>query len=239
MKITRSGFLRLLSAPLVAGGARRAQGDSRKRWAMAIDDGKCMREAGCSACVQACHRAHNVPAIPDKRHEVKWVWKERWRGLFGPAAVPPAAVDRVSLAMCNHCDNPPCTRVCPTGATWKRADGIVMMDWHRCIGCRYCMAACPYGSRSFNWVDPKPYLAVTTAEFPRRTKGVVEKCNFCEERLAAGKAPACVEACAQRALIFGNADDPQSEVRKLLDSRYTIRRHPELGTKPSVYYVIG
>jgi molybdopterin-containing oxidoreductase family iron-sulfur binding subunit len=232
MKITRAGFLgAMLSPPLVRAGS--------KRWAMVIDNRKCMQDAGCTACVDACHRGHNVPAIPDRRHEVKWVWKEKFRNLFGADAVPSAAENRLALALCNHCENPACTRVCPTGATWKRPDGIVMMDWHRCIGCRYCMAACPYGSRSFNWVDPKPYIANAAPDFPRRGKGVVEKCNFCEERLGAGKAPLCVEACKEKALIFGDANDPRSEVAAVLRARYTMRRHAELGTKPSVFYTIG
>ncbi len=93
---------------------------------------------------------------------------------------------------CNHCENPPCVRVCPTKATFQRADGIVMMDYHRCIGCRLCMAACPYGARSMNYRDPRPFIAKINPDFPTRTKGVVEKCNFCEERLAKGMLPACV-----------------------------------------------
>ncbi len=98
--------------------------------------------------------------------------------------------------LCNHCEEPSCVRVCPTKATFKRADGIVAMDYHRCIGCRYCMAACPFGSRSFNWGEPREYLdlAKLNPEFPTRMRGVVEKCNFCVERLAVGKLPACVEA---------------------------------------------
>jgi [DsrC]-trisulfide reductase subunit O len=232
MKITRTGFLGFLAAPLLA-FARPA-----KRWVMVVQTGKCMQDAGCTACVHACHQAHNVPRIPDSRHELRWLWKERFRNLFGAEAVPAAAENRLALALCNHCDDPPCTRVCPTAATWQRGDGIVMMDWHRCIGCRYCMAACPYGSRSFNWVDPQPYLAAPSPDFPRRSKGVVEKCNFCEERLAVGKMPHCVEACPERALIFGDANDPHSQVRQVLQARFAIRRHTELGTRPSVFYVI-
>jgi molybdopterin-containing oxidoreductase family iron-sulfur binding subunit len=113
-----------------------------------------------------------------------------------------------------------------------------MMDWHRCIGCRYCVAACPYGSRSFNWGDPRPYIRELNPDFPTRTKGVVEKCTFCEERLAKGQMPACVEACKAKAMVFGDLNDPQSEVRKLLGSRYALRRKPELGTKPEVYYLV-
>ena len=126
-------------------------------------------------------------------------------------------------ALCNHCANPPCTRVCPTGATFKRADGIVVMDPHRCIGCRFCMAACPYGSRSFNWEDPRPHLKKINPEYPTRTKGVVEKCTFCDERLAKGRAPACVEACTQGAMAFGDLQDETSPVVKLLRENY---QHP-------------
>ena len=149
------------------------------------------------------------------------------------------------LLLCNHCEKPACVRVCPTKATFKRKDGIVMMDFHRCIGCRFCMAACPFGARSFNWIDPRgknangqPFIKKENPEFPTRTKGVVEKCNFCAERLAKGLKPACVEA-SNGALIFGDLADPESEVRKTLHSNYTIRRKPELGTEPSVYYIIG
>jgi molybdopterin-containing oxidoreductase family iron-sulfur binding subunit len=141
---------------------------------------------------------------------------------------------------CNHCDNPPCTRVCPTQATWKRDDGIVMMDWHRCIGCRYCVAACPYGSRSFNWRDPRGALdgERIDPDYPTRTRGVVEKCTFCDERLAKGQMPACVEACTSNCLIFGDLEDPDSEVRAALRERHAIRRKPGLGTQPEVYYLV-
>jgi len=112
------------------------------------------------------------------------------------------------------------------------------MDWHRCIGCRYCVAACPYGSRSFNWLDPRPRIAEIRPDFPTRTKGVVEKCTFCEERLAQGLQPACVEACREKALTFGNLSDPGAPVRELLRARYTIRRRPELGTGPEIHYLV-
>jgi molybdopterin-containing oxidoreductase family iron-sulfur binding subunit len=113
-----------------------------------------------------------------------------------------------------------------------------MMDWHRCIGCRYCIAACPYGSRSFNWIDPRPYVKHLTSEFPTRSKGVVEKCTFCAERLAQGKPPACVAACEANALLFGDLEDPSSPAREALRSGYTIRRKAELGTMPEVYYIV-
>jgi molybdopterin-containing oxidoreductase family iron-sulfur binding subunit len=101
------------------------------------------------------------------------------------------------------------------------------------------MAACPYGSRSFNWIDPRRHLASTqNPDFPTRTKGVVEKCNFCEDRIGNGGIPACVQACPQAAMIFGKLNDPNSPVRKLLSSHYTIRRKPELGTNPQIYYIV-
>ena len=142
------------------------------------------------------------------------------------------------LVFCNHCDNPPCVRVCPTQATWKRDDGIVMMDWHRCIGCRYCVAACPYGSRSFNWRDPRPSIEEVQQDYPTRTRGVVEKCTFCDARLAKGQPPACVEACKTGCLKFGDLEDPDSEVREVLRERHAIRRKPGLGTQPQVYYLV-
>ena len=132
----------------------------------------------------------------------------------------------------------PCVRVCPTQATWKREDGIVAMDWHRCIGCRYCVAACPYGSRSFNWMDPRGHLSAPNAAFPTRSRGVVEKCTFCVERLSAGKVPVCVEACPEKAIVFGNLADSGSEIRRLLRSRYHARRRSELGTSPQVFYIV-
>ncbi len=214
---------------------------SGTRWAMVVDPRKCLKDEGCTACIAACNRTHNVPAIPDRRHEVKWIWKERFTEAFPDQEaeyIDEALTSRPVLVFCNHCDNPPCVRVCPTQATWRRPDGIVMMDWHRCIGCRYCVAGCPYGSRSFNWEDPRPYLESPDPQFPTRTKGVVEKCTLCEERLDKRQLPACVEACPEKAMLFGDLNDPESEVRKVLRSRFAVRRKPALGTSPAVYYLV-
>ena len=252
MKMTRKRFLELSGVSLIAVAARKAVGAlgddatakssaPATRWAMVIDSGKCLKKDGCTDCISACNKAHNVPVIKDSLHEVKWIWKEPFENAFPSQNNPYLEVahqNKPVMVFCNHCDNPPCVRVCPTQATWKREDGIVMMDWHRCIGCRYCVAACPYGSRSFNWFDPRPYITTLNADFPTRTKGVVEKCNFCEERLALGQPPACVAACPEKALVFGNLADPRSEVRQLLQSRYSIRRRPELGTEPNVFYSV-
>jgi len=213
-----------------------------KRWAMVIDIRKCEQQEGCTACVEACHETHNVPDLGNPKDEIKWIWEESFEHAFHEQEyehIPPDLKHSHVLLLCNHCDNPPCTRVCPTQATWKREkDGIVMMDWHRCIGCRYCMAACPYGSRSFNWRDPRPFIDKIQPEYPTRARGVVEKCTFCEERLAKGLLPSCVEACPVNALAFGDLEDAESEVRQLLESRFAIRRKPSLGTQPEVYYLL-
>jgi Fe-S-cluster-containing dehydrogenase component len=254
MKITRKDFLCLSGLSLLAAGCKQAVRRATQagsgahaalsqpvRWGMIINLTKCREKDGCDACIHACDAAHNIPQIPSRALEVKWIWTEPYAAVFASAKAGYAqqsyTMVRVPL-MCNHCDDPPCTRVCPTQATWKRDDGIVMMDWHRCIGCRYCIAACPYGSRSFNWQDPRPEIASINPDFPTRTKGVVEKCNFCEERLARGQMPACVEACPQHVLTFGNLANPESEPRQLLRSRFAIQRKPELGTGPSVYYLV-
>ncbi len=210
-----------------------------KRWAMVVNPKKC-RE-GCRECIDACHRAHNVPDFGNSKDEIKWIWNEPYEDAFPSQKhefIEDSLKDIPIPVLCNHCDNPPCVRVCPTKATWKRDDGIVMMDYHRCIGCRFCMAGCPYGSRSLNWRDPRPFIKEINREFPTRTKGVVEKCNFCMERLANGLLPACVEACKEKALVFGDLEDPNSEVRDILRLHHTIRRKPELGTLPQVYYLV-
>jgi len=258
MKITRKEFLRLAAAGWVVVSGRHllalldspdkgstAEGTAaspRKRWGMVIDTKKCRKDEGCTSCEEACDKAHNIPAFKNPAHEIEWIWREPFRKVFSADQTPymeESLLDLPTLVLCNHCDNPPCVRVCPTGATWKREeDGVVMMDWHRCIGCRYCMAACPYGSRSFNWEDPRPAIRELNPGFPTRTKGVVEKCTFCTERLAKGQAPACVEACPEKSMTFGDLINPLSEVRQILGSRYVLRRKPELGTGPNVYYLI-
>lgn len=219
------------------------QAATAKRWAMAIDMKKCWNaKSGCKECIAACDWTHNVPTeIPVKRQEVKWLWKEKFENAFPDQEEkmePEEVKKNPFLVLCNHCLNAPCVRVCPTQATFKNPDGITMMDMHRCIGCRYCMAACPYGARSFNWRDPRPFIKKLNPDYPTRERGVVEKCDFCVERLQVGKIPACVQACKEKALIFGDLDDPNSELRKVLATRYSIQRKPELGTSPGVYYLI-
>jgi len=209
-----------------------------KRWAMVIDTKK-FDDALLKKCIDVCHTIHNVPDIPTKQN-IKWLFTGDYEETFPTEQnnfLAEGVEHRKFLMLCNHCTEPPCVRVCPTKATFKREDGIVMMDYHRCIGCRYCMAGCPYGARSFNFMDPRPYIKEQNPLFPTRTRGVVEKCTFCVERLAQGLMPACVEA-AGGAIYFGDLEDPGSEVRKALRDNFAIRRKPDAGTQPGVYYII-
>jgi len=215
-----------------------------KRWGMAIDMSKLKSDESIKRITKACHRIHNVPDFSNTKDEVKWIWTETFEHSFSGQEhkfMPEDMKHKPFLLLCNHCDNPACVKVCPTKATFKRKDGIVMQDMHRCIGCRFCMAACPFGARSFNYKDPrlaKNLQEHMNPEFPTRTIGVVEKCTFCYERLVKGLKPACAEE-SNGALVFGDLDDPASEIRKILASKYTIRRKPELGTEPNIYYIIG
>jgi molybdopterin-containing oxidoreductase family iron-sulfur binding subunit len=235
-----------------AGAQDHGGGSSEHQWAMVIDMERAQSATVREACKAACDRAHNVPQIPDPEEEVHWIWTEEYQHVFPDQIhdqTPDPQREIPVLVLCNHCTNPPCVRVCPTQATWKREDdGIVMMDMHRCIGCRYCMAACPYGSRSFNWRDPREFVATDVngdfhSEFPTRTRGVVEKCNFCAERLRDGQVPACVEAAnqipgAEGALLFGDLADPGSDVSRALQTERTISRRNALGTGPNVFYIV-
>jgi Fe-S-cluster-containing dehydrogenase component len=256
MDINRREFLKIAGASTIVGilggwtavevlapgeleSRQSPQALTAKRWAMVVDT-KRMDEANARNCIEACHRVHNVPSIDDTKSEVKWVWLEPFEHAFplsNHEYLAESMKERRFLVFCNHCDDPPCARVCPTKATWKREDGIVMMDQHRCIGCRYCMAACPYGSRSYNWKDPRPFIKKGNPDYPTRSNGVVEKCTFCAERLDQGLMPACVEA-SKGALIFGDLADSASEVREILRTHYTIRRKLSLGTDPSVFYMV-
>lgn len=205
----------------------RRPGEAGRRYGMLVDLRRCI---GCQACTVSCSM-ENLPPLGQFRTTVLQYEVQH----AGNEDLPPAMLNLPRL--CNHCDNPPCVRVCPTKATFKREDGIVMMDMHRCIGCRFCMAGCPYGSRSFNFQDPRPFIAEENPVYPTRMKGVVEKCTFCTERLAEGKMPACVEA-SEGKIVFGDLGDPDSEIRHILAENFTLRRKPDLGTSPSVFYII-
>ncbi len=210
-----------------------------KRFAMVIDTRAFDSYEAFQTVINACHTVHNVPSLTGPQ-EIKWLWDDIFVHAF-PDDPTPMLSDEIKqrrfLLLCNHCANPSCVRVCPAGATYKTPQGLVAIDYHRCVGCRFCMAACPYGSRSFNFKDPLPFIENINPAFPARMRGVVEKCTFCAERLEKGQMPACVEA-SNGAILFGDLEDPESEVRQALAENFSIRRKPSLGTEPGVYYII-
>ena len=209
-----------------------------KRWGMAINT-KRLSPAILNKMITACHSYHNVPSIAGPR-EVKWLWADTYARSF-PDQLDQYPANRLNTRsfplLCNHCENPPCVRVCPTKATFKQGDGTVVMDYHRCIGCRFCMAGCPYGARSFNFSDPQPFVEKPNPLFPMRMRGVVEKCTFCSELLAKGEMPLCART-SRGAIIFGDLGDPNSPLRRTLAANVAVRRKPSLGTQPSVYYIL-
>lgn len=212
-----------------------------KRWAMVIDTRLFHKAEDYLPLVDACRKTHNIPDSSGDQG-IKWFWTDTYEHVFPDDMnnhLNESMQRKAFPLLCNHCANPPCVRVCPTQATYKMKDGIVAMDYHRCIGCRFCMAGCPYGARSFNFVDPRKHLPdpVPNPDFPTRMIGVVEKCTFCPERLAAGKMPACVEASGGK-VLFGDLEDARSDVRKALAENFSIRRKAALGTQPGVYYLI-
>lgn len=223
--------------------AKTASTTTGKRYGMVIDVRKFQNDPSLGEKAErACIQAHNIPEFPEKKDEIKWIWMTNYENCFTEKSQlykDESTEDHQVPVLCNHCDDPPCVRACPTKATFKNKEGLVIMDFHRCIGCRFCMAACPYGMRSFNWRNPRPFVKETNKQFPTRMRGVVEKCNFCAERIGVGELPACVEACGEsKAMVFGDLNDPHSEVRKILKENYTIQRKPSLGTHPSVFYIV-
>lgn len=243
----RRNFLKALGATLAglighraltepAAKASNTHPTGAHRWAMVIDQAKC---TGCGQCTLAC-RAHN-----DVPPDISWnVVLET-----GPVDGQPTFLPRP----CMQCEHAPCVEVCPVGASYYRDDGIVMMDYQKCIGCRYCEVACPYGARAFNWQTFEgPNPAVPTwgePEVPRRPRGVPEKCSFCFQRIDRGLAnglrpgvdadatPACVVACPMQARVFGDLNDPESPASKALAEHPAYRLREDLGTNPRVYYL--
>ena len=205
-------------------------------WGFICDNEKCI---GCGRCVVACKQENKVPWEP----EFNRTWVERYivteegeilvdspkGGRDGFSAEPypgseikPGQVSKSFFVpkLCNQCDNPPCVTVCPVGATYQTADGVVLIDQEHCIGCRYCIQACPYGARYF---------------LPE--KRVVDKCTWCYHRIRRGLVPACVEVCPVGARIFGDLRDPASNLKSILAKKRTYVLKPELGTEPKVYYI--
>lgn len=204
-----------------------------RKWVMVIDLAKC---DGCKACTAACSKMHQTPPEREWIRVFKMQDAEETSPYFFPKP-------------CFHCDNPPCTRVCPVGATFKRQDGIVLIDNERCIGCRFCIAACPYSTRYFNWGRPKNSPQDDTVYSPEtghpRRIGTVEKCDFCPDMLEVGLLPSCASGCAMGAIYFGdqnedavtNSRGETERLSKLLKDRAGYRYLEELGTEPRVYYL--
>jgi tetrathionate reductase subunit B len=196
----------------------------RVRWGMLIDSSKCAD--GCDACVTACE-TENGWRNEGRETDPQWIRKvELVNRKTGKSHTLPM--------LCQHCEHPPCVDVCPTGASFRRADGIVLVDRHICIGCRYCMMACPYKARSFIHED----LTDQVPDVPRG-KGCVESCTFCVHRVDRGRIPACVEACSgdgHDALMFGDLNDPQSEIAKRLATEASKEVRADLGLNTGVRY---
>lgn len=197
------------------------------RWAMAIDLKRCV---GCQSCVIACKAENGTPP------GVFWMRVlEREEGTY------PLARRVFTPVRCNHCANAPCEQICPTGATHQRSDGIVMVDYAKCIGCGACMIACPYqvryrwdGGNGYYGDGLTPYEEVAYAKFQ---EGTVQKCHFCYHRLDQGLAPACVQTCPTGALLYGDLEDEESPIHQALRSRQYRRPREELGTEPALYYL--
>lgn len=238
------GTAGLLAGPLLLKPLNAAaDSESGIRYAMVIDLQRCF---GCRACVQACKVENNTPG------GISWMYLFR----FEEGSYPNVTAGYMSRP-CMHCGNPPCVKVCPTGARFKREDGLVLTDYARCIGCRYCQVSCPYGVNYFNWKKPdKNYYLDWEGETPPYKNpdhdkeyggkivsggghyvGVMEKCTFCVHRLAKGLEPACVANCPVRVYHFGDINDPNSKVSKLLGEKRWFRLLEELDTQPSVFYV--
>ncbi len=208
-----------------AGADETAPASSKVRWGLLIDAGKC--KTNCSVCVDACSTAFGWASTGHPETDPQWIRKL--------TAKDPRSGKAFSVpVMCQHCGIPPCVDVCPTGASFKRADGIVLVDRHICIGCRYCIMACPYKARSFVH-EP---LENQKPDAPRG-KGTVEGCTLCAHRIDAGGAPDCVEACHAKgngAMLFGDLNDPSSEIAKRIATYRADRIRPTLGCDTSVYY---
>jgi len=252
VKFTRRGLMKLVAsstAAVVAGGTlgkttvqtvfagtlpSRSKAPTNQKWVMVLDLAKC---DGCRDCTKACNQMHYVPPM------------QEWIKVY-EVADNPAAGEYYMPRPCMHCDNPPCVRACPVGATFKRTDGIVMQDNDRCIGCRECIAQCPYSARSFNWSEPPHSPEELSANYsmeqmyPHR-KGTIEKCGFCPHMLRAGKLPVCASACTMGAVYFGdeledavtNSKGETLQLSKIVKRGAGYRLMEELGTEPRVYYL--
>lgn len=205
------------------------------RYAMAIDIARC---TGCQSCSVACKVENNLP------NEIWWnrILTVGGETIDSPKGTYPNLDMKFIPMNCQHCENPPCVKACPVGATYKREeDGIVIQDPDKCIGCRYCMVACPYsGVRQFNWEEPEYAIDVEMGDdsAAKHQFNTVEKCTFCVHRLEEGLQPACIDTCPARARSFGDINDPNSDVSKAIKGRDYFRLLEEKGTEPSIYFLI-
>jgi molybdopterin-containing oxidoreductase family iron-sulfur binding subunit len=200
----------------------KSEGASDKvRWGMLIDTAQC--KEGCKDCVSACNKENGLSGGTAPT-DSQWIRKIELKDISTgrELALP---------MMCQHCEHPPCVDVCPTAASFKRADGIVLVDKHRCIGCRYCMMACPYKARSFVH-EP---LHDQNPDVPRG-KGTVESCTLCVQRVDQGLQPACAEACPNKAILFGNLHDPASEIARKVHSVASVQVRADLRLNPGIRY---
>jgi Fe-S-cluster-containing dehydrogenase component len=200
---------------------------------------------GCRQCAEACHQENNHDRATHNSYirvlEMENGSNDMERGSTDYDHAVPAPGKFYMPVQCQQCENPPCTRVCPVEATWQESDGIVVVDYNWCIGCRYCEAACPYHARRFNWQRPvipaediNPDQAYLSNRI--RPQGVVEKCTFCLHRTREGRLPACLEACPTGARVFGNVLDPDSDIRWVLENKRVFVLKEELGTQPRFFY---
>lgn len=219
-----------------------------KRYAMALDVDKCI---GCRRCEYACVMENNT--VRDAGMDWIHIYEVDRENLKNPTGVdelegatmdyteaPKPGKAYVPIA-CQHCEDPPCTMVCPVVATWKEEDGIVVIDYGKCIGCKYCIVACPYGARRFNLFKPKlnildlnPNMHIL-GNVPRPVH-VTEKCTWCVQRARDGGTPACVEACPVGARVFGDLNDPEGPIRKIFEDYGVFVLKPEAGTHPRFFY---
>ncbi|MEM2193346.1 MAG: 4Fe-4S dicluster domain-containing protein [Candidatus Methanomethylicia archaeon] len=251
--VSRRGFLKILcTAPIllltskiftesIKIGSEASGIDSKNnvfpKYAMVIDLSKCI---GCRICMYACIKENNIGRNSGFSYIKVYALP---RGILdidvGDECYSETEEGKWYIPVqCMQCDDPPCVKVCPVGATFKLETGVVWIDHRRCIGCRLCMAACPYNARRFNWVWPQvPEGELNPNALPPRPAGVVEKCIFCPHRVTRGLKPRCVVECPTGARYFGDLNDPESEVSKLIRENVSFRLREDLGYKPRIYYI--
>jgi len=216
-----------------------------RRFGMIIDAGACI---GCRRCLYACKEENNVPDDPLPMNWIELFEMDINEPVTKLSRVPPGESRRdytdspkrgkwYLSVNCQHCENPPCVKVCPVGATYIGEDGIVEMNYDKCIGCRNCMGACPYNARHFNWATPSISEDKINPLVPVREKGVVEKCTFCKHRTRKGLLPRCVEVCPVGARHFGDLNDPTSPVSRILEEDMSFRLLEDMSTEPKVFYI--